>query len=192
MAVKLEREKYVTLEELLAILNAAKTRKNKDGRPYKHAMRDFTFLVVCAGAGLRVGEAILLRPMHFNAETRTVRVPTLKRKGHPLLEVPLSKRAAKALSRYIRKKRIGHRERIFPFTDRQGQRIFKTYARMAGLNPKYSSHALRHFRGMTLYDQTKDLYGLQKLLGHSSVSITAGTYVHGRIDYNQVLEVVEF
>ena len=62
----------------------------------------------------------------------------------------------------------------------------------AALGRGFGAHNLRHSFASTYYAQTKDLYGLQKLLGHSSVSITAGTYVHGRVDYDKVLEVVEF
>lgn len=43
---------------------------------------------------------------------------------------------------------------------------------------KYSAHDLRHFFALTEYDRTKDIYRLQKLLGHTSIAITE-VYLRG-------------
>lgn len=43
---------------------------------------------------------------------------------------------------------------------------------------KYSCHDLRHFYAMTKYTETKDIYGVSKLLGHSNISTTE-TYLRG-------------
>ncbi len=56
----------------------------------------------------------------------------------------------------------------------------------------FGAHNLRHSFATHYYDRTHDLYGLQKLLGHSDVKITASTYVHGRIDPKLVTDTLDF
>lgn len=50
--------------------------------------------------------------------------------------------------------------------------------RAGRISYRYSCHDLRHFYAMTKYTETKDIYGVSKLLGHSNISTTE-TYLRG-------------
>ena len=68
-------------------------------------------------------------------------------------------------------------ERIFRLTTRQAGRLFKLYARLAKLSPRYSVHALRHFCGLKLYAETRDIAYVQRVLRHRDIRSTM-IYVH--------------
>lgn len=76
-------------------------------------------------------------------------------------------------------------------TRSQAGRIFGSWVVRAGLSPKYSFHALRHGRGLQLWEATHDLQFVRESLRHQSMSSTA-LYVHlspgTRDKYRQQLE----
>jgi integrase/recombinase XerD len=179
---KLTRDKYLSPDEFKRICYAARTR------PHVNALRDYAFILVVALAGLRVGEAIALRVGDLSDQDEST-APLLavcaekkRREGKalPIYDMGLPKSAARALRAYIRSLPEGARmpwSRVFPFTRQQGHNLFKHYARLAGLNPRYSIHALRHFRGVQVYEQTRDIKLCQRALRHENVKTTE-VYVH--------------
>lgn len=48
--------------------------------------------------------------------------------------------------------------------------------------PKLSPHELRHTFGTLLRENGTDIYTIQKVMGHSDISVTAAIYVHNDID----------
>ena len=52
------------------------------------------------------------------------------------------------------------------------QKAFKRGVEVAGLDPRYSIHCLRHTLGTIHYARNKNLRATQKLLRHSSISST--------------------
>lgn len=48
--------------------------------------------------------------------------------------------------------------------------------------PVLTPHELRHTCGTILYQKTKNIYGVSKFLGHSSVRITESIYVHDNVE----------
>lgn len=61
--------------------------------------------------------------------------------------------------------------------DRHLRRIFGHYVVLSGLDPRYSWHALRHGRGVVLWDLTHDQKMVQEMLGQKSMSATT-RYIH--------------
>lgn len=55
--------------------------------------------------------------------------------------------------------------------------VFRHLVEDSGL-PSMRLHDCRHHAGSIAYEATKDLVATQKLLGHSSVAITAALYIH--------------
>lgn len=173
---KNQRDKYVTLEEYKAILNAARVN-----------MDHYTMLMLAGNAGLRVGEVVRLKAEHVKEKEGYILIPTLKqeRKGRigrgdmpeTLIETPVSADVLDILRRYLKyyKRKSGW---VFPYKDGihwptwYAQRVFKHYAHLAGLSERYSIHSLRHFRGMYLYKEIGDIRGVQELLRHKSITST--------------------
>lgn len=48
--------------------------------------------------------------------------------------------------------------------------------------PKLTPHELRHTYGTLLREKGVDIYTIQKVMDHSDISVTAGTYVHNDIE----------
>jgi integrase len=170
--LKLPRHRYLLPDEFKRLLYAARTR------PHLNSLRDYTMLCVGGLCGLRAKEIIGIRVSDclLSADPPTLRVCTAKRRrtsDKPVSdEVHLPPRAAKALKVYLRALSGNKWDRIFPITTRSAERLFKLYARKAGLDPRLSIHSLRHFCGLQAYRRTKDAASVQKALRHVSVSST--------------------
>lgn len=174
---KLTRDKYLVDEEFKRLLYVAKTR------PHVHAFRDYTALATAGLTGVRAMELLHLRVedlARIDERPAILRVTRAKRRAFVQEDVGLPVTAALALQKYLRllppdEKRPW--DRVFPLTTRQLGRLFKLYARLAGLNSRYSIHALRHYRGLKLYAETKDVLLVKESLGHSKLETTM-IYVH--------------
>ena len=59
-----------------------------------------------------------------------------------------------------------------PYTLNGIQKRFKAVAKEAGLRSYYSIHACRHSYGTYLYEKTRDLRLVQKMLGHVNITTT--------------------
>lgn len=174
---KLTRDKYLVDEEFKKLLYAARTR------PHVHAQRDYTALVTCGLTGVRAKELAHLRIedlSRIEERPAVLRVTRAKKRRFVQEDVGLPVTAALALQKYVRLLPPEERQpwsRVFPLTTRQLGRLFKVYSGLAGLNPRYSIHALRHYRGLKLYAETKDVLLVKESLGHSKLETTM-IYVH--------------
>ncbi len=173
---KVERERFLSQREFERLLLAAEDLGG-----------DYLFMMVYAGGalGLRIGEAVALRRECFRRLAENlVEVETLKRTGHPVAEI-----AVDDCTRDLFREYIGRLTGpwLFPSPDSQGtghclslrhaNRLFKKVVVRAGLNPRYSYHSLRHYRGLRLWQSTKDMKFVQLQLRHASMKHT-GRYIH--------------
>lgn len=184
MDYKLTRDKYLLHDEFERLLAAIRASGSAN------MLRDYTMFLVCGQAGLRVSELVALRRRDalLDVQPAILRVRTLKQrkkdtKGRVLPprkpdEIALPATAARTLRAYISKhKTIGYEDRLFALNRWKVWKLFKQYARAAKLNPRYSPHSLRHYRGLRVYDETKDLQLTRETLRHASLSSTE-VYVH--------------
>lgn len=175
--MKLARDKYLVEDEFKRLLYAARVR------PHVHAKRDLALLATCGGCGLRDVELVGLRIgdlERIGEKPATIRVRTAKKRGVFFEDAAAPPSVVAAVTTYLRSlppEQKRPQDRLFPLTTRQAARIFKHYAKLAGLSARYSIHALRHFRGVHLYAATKDVNLVKETLRHSSLSSTQ-VYVH--------------
>lgn len=143
------------------------------------------FLMTVYGAGLRLNEACHLKPDHLDGQRMMIRVE--QGKGKKDRYTLLSPKLLEELRAYYKIYRPGpwlfssSRHPDQPLLDCTGQRIFNQAVARAGLPDKGGIHSLRHSFATHLLEAGVEITVLQRLLGHSSLSTTAG-YLHVRAE----------
>jgi integrase len=131
--------------------------------------------------GLRQMEILTLRWEQVNLADGILILDnrTHTTKSKKIRTVPLNRRAQWILAQ---RKELAETEFVFtvhhkPITQNSITKIFKKYVVRAKLNPKASFHTLRHSFASWLVMRGVSLYEVQRLLGHSSPSVTQ-LYAH--------------
>jgi integrase/recombinase XerD len=149
------------------------------------ALRDHALVELMYGAGLRVSEAVGLDRTAVDLEERLVRALG---KGGKERVVPLGRRAAEAVRRYLARGRPyldrRHRPELFlnaqggPLTRAGAFLILRGLAGKAGLEPeRIHPHLLRHSFATHLLEGGADLRSVQEMLGHADLATTE-LYTH--------------
>jgi site-specific recombinase XerD len=135
-----------------------------------------TALTVCYATGLRVSEAIALKPTDIDSQRMTIRVT--QGKGQKDRDVMLSEQLLTILRDWYRFARPA--EWLFPgvipgsHITRSGIENACTLAHeRSGLSKPVTPHSLRHAFACHLLEYGTDLRTIQLLLGHRSLSTTA-------------------
>lgn len=132
--------------------------------------RDKTLIALCGLVGLRISEALQVRPSHFNLNTMML---TVRGKGDKTRVVPVSSEAWDVISMCVARAFSANKDAcVVQLTDRAARRIVTRLGAVAGLQRSISSHDLRATFGTAVFDHTKDIRVVQELLGHGSVSTT--------------------
>jgi integrase/recombinase XerD len=149
------------------------------------ALRDHALVELLYGAGLRVSEAVGLDRVAVDIDGRVVRCLG---KGGKERVVPIGRKAAEALTRYLARGRPHldrhHRPELFlnarggPLTRAGAFLILRRLADAAGLEPaRVHPHLLRHSFATHLLEGGADLRSVQEMLGHADLSTTE-RYTH--------------
>ena len=149
------------------------------------SFRDAALVELLYGAGLRVSEAVGLERASVDLEERLVRCLG---KGGRERVVPIGRRAAEALRRYLSRGRPfldrRHRPELFlnsrggPLTRAGAFLILRKLADRAGLDPeRVHPHLLRHSFATHLLEGGADLRSVQEMLGHADLATTE-LYTH--------------
>ena len=165
--------RYLTLDEAQQLLQSV-DGKNKE--------RDYCILCIFLNCGLRISEIVGLNLQDIREDQ--IRVFG---KGSKERIVYINSAVANALNDYLQvRKNIAAIDRNALFLSNRRERIsretihamVKKYLKKAGLDAdKYSAHKLRHTYGTYLIRSGADLFTVQKLLGHSSIT-TTGIYAN--------------
>ena len=154
----------LSAEEVLLFLNCVSRHKAR------------IVLTVCYAAGLRISEAIALKPTDIDSKRMTIRVD--QGKGHKDRYVMLSERLLELLRQWYRAARP--KLWLFPgaipgrHITRAGVEDACTKARQrSGLTKHVTPHSLRHAFAVHLLESGTDLRTIQLLMGHRSLSTTA-------------------
>ena len=171
---RVRREKRIpkaySLDEIRQLLECGCTN-------FKHRL----FLMTVYSAGLRLNEACHLRFRDIDSSRMMIRVE--QGKGRKDRYTLLSSRLLEQLRSYYRfcpsKCWIfpATRDPGQPMSDGTGQHIFYHAVTRAGLPNKGGIHTLRHSFATHLVEAGLEIYILKRLLGHTSLSTTAG-YLH--------------
>jgi len=144
-------------------------------------------LTTMYATGMRIGEAVQLAVADIDSRRMTILVA--RGKGNKQRLVPLSQKLLTELRLFWQT----HRNPVWLFPGRQPDRhlgvaVVETTCRRvrarAGLKQRFITHALRHTFATELLEAGVDLFSIQKILGHRSLSMTAH-YTHTRRNHLQ-------
>jgi integrase/recombinase XerC len=148
--------------------------------------RDRAILETMYSAGLRVSEVVGINDAVLDLAEGLVRI---RGKGRRERLAPIGSFAAKAITRWLRMRRLaasGPQAPLAPvFTNRFGRRLttrsvhrmLLKYLKITGLDLRTSPHTLRHSFATHLLDRGADIRSVQELLGHKSL-VTTQIYTH--------------
>jgi site-specific recombinase XerD len=151
-------------EEVMQFLSAVAFTKHR------------VILTTCYAAGLRISEAVALRPPAIDSKRMVLRVE--QGKGQKDRYVMLSPKLLATLRDWWRLERPQHW--LFP-GDKPGQHISKDAVeqacqkahRLCHIPKPITPHSLRHAFAVHLLEQGTDIRTIQLLLGHRSLATTA-------------------
>jgi integrase/recombinase XerD len=149
------------------------------------SLRDSAIVELLYGSGLRVGELVSLERGSVDLDRRIVRALG---KGSKERIVPIGRRAAEALRRYLSRGRpyLERRQRPELFLNAKGGPltrsgvflILRRLAEKAGLEAgRVHPHLLRHSFATHLLEGGADLRSVQEMLGHADLATTE-LYTH--------------
>ena len=162
-------------EEVLKFLQGILSRKQR------------MLLTTMYATGMRVGEAVELRVNDIDSRRMTILVS--RGKGNKQRLVPLSPTLLTELRLFWQT----HRNPVWLFPSREPERPLRIQAveatcrrarARAGMKRRFNTHALRHTFATELLEAGVDLFSIQKILGHRSLSTTAH-YTHVRRSHLQ-------
>ena len=140
------------------------------------SLKEQAILTVCYAAGLRVSEAVRLKPTAIDSQRMVIRVE--QGKGRKDRYVMLSPKLLDILRTYWRA--VRPKEWLFPgnvpgqpITPSAVQDTCRMVRRQAGLEKPVTPHSLRHAFAVHLLETGADLRTIQLLLGHRSLNTTA-------------------
>ena len=147
------------------------------------AVRDKAVMELFYSSGLRLAELVGLDLVHIDLADRTVRVLG---KGSKTRIVPVGRKAIDAIRVWLKERGdIAAPDETALFVGRNGTRLKERaiqlriagWARRKGLPARVYPHLFRHSFATHLLESSKDLRGVQELLGHADISTTQ-IYTH--------------
>jgi len=159
----------LSLDEVSRLFAAVRTLKTR------------TILQTMYGGGLRIKEALRLKPADIDSNRMVLRIQ--QGKGRQDRYVTLSPTLLGILRDYYRTYRpqgpwlFPSREPDHPTHPTTVQRACRIAARKAGLSKRVTTHTMRHSFATNLLEAGVDLRTIQILLGHASLNTTA-LYLH--------------
>lgn len=162
----------LTPAEVSAIL-AGCSAKSRTG------IRNRALLVLLYRSGLRISEALALKPSDVDLKGHTIRV--LHGKGNKATTRGFDPSAIDALARWTdARKGLGLRNApLFctldggPLNDRYVRNMLNRLADKAGIDKRVHPHGLRHTYAVEMEQAGATVTEVSKLLGHSSVAVTS-------------------
>ncbi|MDY6952189.1 MAG: site-specific tyrosine recombinase XerD [Thermodesulfobacteriota bacterium] len=168
----------LSLEDVIRLLDTPDTSKPL-------GLRDAAMLELLYAAGLRISELVTVGVQDADLEACFVRVLG---KGSKERVVPVGQEARKKIDAFLQSGRPALlKGRLSPhlFVTRSGTamtrqgfwKLFKQYARRAGISQSVTPHTIRHSFATHLLERGADLRTVQVMLGHVDIATTQ-IYTH--------------
>ncbi|MBE3120500.1 MAG: phage integrase family protein [Candidatus Atribacteria bacterium] len=158
-------------------------------------LRNRALLAVLYRCGLRVGEALALRPVDVDLEAGTVRV--LHGKGDKARTVGMDFATCSMIADWLKRRALlglNGSAPIFCTRTRRGMHrdcvnaMLRSAARRAGIERRIHAHGMRHTHACELAREGVPMNVIQQQLGHSSLSTTAVYLAH--LQPQQVIDAI--
>jgi integrase/recombinase XerC len=152
-------------------------------------VRDLALMELLYSSGLRLSEVTSLTLSQLKLEEATVRVVG---KGSKERILPVGSAAIKALRRWLRQRAgLAAADAQTVFVGRNGTALGEravqlrvaAMARAAGIPQHLHPHMLRHSFATHLLESSRDLRGVQELLGHENI---ATTQIYTHLDFQHL------
>ena len=142
-------------------------------------------LTIVYSSGLRVSEAVSLRPRHIESDRMMLRVE--QGKGRKDRYTVLSQNCLELLREYWRKYQPGEwlffgRDKKQPMAIGTAQRVYYQAKEKAQITKGRGIHTLRHCFASHSLDAGTEMYVIKRWMGHSSMRTTY-KYIHLSPDY---------
>lgn len=135
--------------------------------------RDYVFFKVLFNAGLRISEAVNLRPSNIIYSEEAYWIVVFQGKGDKSRLIPITREI-----RYLLDKIEYKNDKYFDFTQDNANKMIKRYSKKAGIQKKkISPHITRHTYASALRANNVPLEKIQQYLGHSDIGTTI-KYIH--------------
>jgi integrase/recombinase XerD len=162
----------LTPDEVTAIIAGCSTRS-------RTGIRNRALILLLTRSGLRISEALALKPSSPDFKAHSVRV--LHGKGDRATNRGFHPSADDALLRWIETRgRLGLKNGpLFctldggPLSDRYVRNLLHRLADKAGVDKRVHPHGMRHTFANELRANGADVVTISKLLGHSSIAVTS-------------------
>lgn len=162
----------LTPDEARALLYAPSTRAPT-------GLRNRALIAVMYGGGLRLAEALALKPADVNYSAGEIRV--LHGKGDKPRTAGIDQGALGHIARWLDKRQaLGIRSRVLfctldgdPLDPRYVRQMLQRYARRAGIEKRVHPHGLRHTHAAELEQSGFTVSEVQQQLGHTSLNTTS-------------------
>ena len=162
-------------------------------KAHQGPVRDQCIIELALGTGLRVSEISQLKLEDIDLKRGGNSLIVLHGKGDKQRIVKFSSKLKTVILEYL-EYRDKDTEFLFP-SERQDymssnglQKVFKKWARRAGLPSRFSIHSCRHFYATALLKVSKNLRLTQVQLGHSNPQTTT---VYAQVLDEEITEAVE-
>lgn len=154
-------------EEVFKIIDLTQNLKHK------------TLLALLYSAGLRISEALAMKPHDIDSERMLIHIKHAKGKKdrYTLLSEKVLTLLREYYMIYKPKEFLFEGSSGAQYSSRSAQTILKDAVKRAGINKRVSLHTLRHSFATHLLESGTDLRYIQDLLGHSSPKTTM-IYTH--------------
>lgn len=129
-------------------------------------------VALCGYMGLRVFEALAVKPSHFSFQSAGGMSLKVLGKGSKVRMIPVPSHAWDVLAMPIGRAFADGDNPVVGLQDRYARRVITELGEKAGLMRRIASHDLRATFATWLYEKTRDIRLVQIALGHASTRTT--------------------